>query len=678
MRRSFKSAHSVILLAAMTVCVVLVGVTLLLHDLRIRELERSRLETQGLTQLFMRQTEHSFESADMVLQGVQERLQTVMGRQLPLDSEQIHLLLNNRAHALNATGRLLLVDPLGQVVNGSDKGPEWGMDVSNQAFFKALQTNPEPGLYIDRPRKTQEKGVWTLNLARRIEDSQHELRGVIVVALNVDNLEQLFSRVKLEFDRPISIYLEDGTLVASSPHRENMLSSLAPELSREVLPVEPGELKLIHHQSGDGGRVVYSLGRVKGFPFLVSVMNDEGMALASWRETAVPIALGALFMLVAIVSVAAFLMHEIKREERMAMSLHEAHSRYHHTVESVMDAIVGIDESQVIQLFNPAAEKMFKMASKEVLGQPLTLLLPNTMRQAHVQHVKHFASSDGLSRSMAPRLDVMGRRSDGTEFPIESTISRTLMGGEVQMTAVLRDVTERRKAEGELRYMNQQLRELSASLQDVREQERSRISRELHDDLGQQLTGLKLELAWLSTRVKEGQVMSLERVSDMKHMIDVAIASVRRISTELRPLILDDLGFMEAVAWQVSEVVKRSGLHIELKMPDHELVHDESYATAMFRIVQEALTNIVRHAQAQHVVIALTCLDGTLCLRIQDDGLGMPVKIKSGGIGLLSMRERVHSLSGQFSLGEARPGLALAGVLIEVRLPFPAKHGAPT
>jgi signal transduction histidine kinase len=125
-------------------------------------------------------------------------------------------------------------------------------------------------------------------------------------------------------------------------------------------------------------------------------------------------------------------------------------------------------------------------------------------------------------------------------------------------------------------------------------------------------------------------------------------------------------------------VVKRSGLHIELKMPDHELVHDESYATAMFRIVQEALTNIVRHAQAQHVVIALTCLDGTLCLRIQDDGLGMPVKIKSGGIGLVSMRERVHSLSGQFSLGEARPGLALAGVLIEVRLPFPAKHGAPT
>jgi PAS domain S-box-containing protein len=678
MRRSFKPAHSVILLAAVTVCVVLVAVTLLLHDLRIRELERSRLETQGLTQLFMRQTEHSFESADLVLQGVQERLQTVMGRQLPLDSEQIHLLLNTRAHALNATGRLLLVDVMGHVVNGSDKGPEWGVDVSNQSFFKAFQGNEDPGLYIDRPRKTQEQGLWTLNLARRIEDSHHALRGVIVVAIQIDNLEQIFSRVKLAFERPVSIYLEDGTLVASSPHRENLLSALAPELSREVLPIEPGELKLIHHQSGDGGRVVYSLGRVKGFPFLISVMNDEGMALASWRETSVPIGLGALLMMMAILSMAGYLMREIKRDERMAMALQEAHGRYHHTVESVMDAIVGIDESQVIQLFNPAAEIMFKMTSKEVLGQPLTLLLPCDMRQAHVQHVKHFASSDGLSRSMAPRLDVMGRRSDGTEFPIESTISKTLLGGEVQMTAVLRDVTERRKAEAELRNMNQQLRKLSASLQDVREQEKFRISRELHDDLGQQLTGLKLELAWLSSRIKEGRDIPLERMSDMKHMIDVAVASVRRISTELRPLILDDLGFMEAVAWQVSEVVKRSGLQIELKMPDHERVLDESYATAMFRIVQEALTNIVRHAQAKHVVIALTELDGTLCLRIQDDGVGMPEKIKSGGIGLVSMRERVHSLSGQFRLVEAYPGLPLAGVLIEVRLPFPAEQVAQT
>jgi PAS domain S-box-containing protein len=669
MRLSFKPTHSIILLAGITVCVVLLAVLLLLHDLRVRELARSRLETQGLTQLFMRQTEQSLESADMVLQGVQERLQTTYGRQFALDSEQIHLLLNTRAQFLKAAGTLLLVDQRGNVVNSSVNAPELGTNVAHQNFFKVLQ-DKDAGLLIDRPSKTQQKDVWTLNLVRRLNGSKNEFGGVVVVTLQIANLEQLFSHVKLEYDRPISIYMADGSLVASSPHRENLMGALTPELSRETLPQIGGESKMIHHRSGDGAVVVFSLGRLKSFPFLVSVMNDEEMALASWRETSVPIALGAVLMLIAIVSVAGFLMREIEREEKMALALNEAHVRYHHTVESVMDAIVGIDENQHIQLFNPAAESMFQMQAREVLGQHVSILLPDVLRQAHKAHVENFAGSFGESRAMAPSLDVMGRRADGTEFPIESTISKTLIGGKVQMTAVLRDVTQRRRAEFELRHMNAQLRELSASLQEVREQERSRIARELHDDLGQQLTGLKLELAWLGSRIKEGREMPLERVTDMKRMLDVAISSVRRISTDLRPLILDDLGFAEAVQWHASEVMKRSNLKLELDLTAHKMVNDDARATALFRIVQEALTNILRHAQAQNVAITLSVEGNFLCLRIQDDGLGMPEKIRVGGIGLLSMRERAGALGGEFSLSKAKEGDAKAGVLIEVRLPL--------
>lgn len=537
MRLSFKPAHAVILLAGMTVCVVIVAVLLLLQDLKTRELDRSRQETHGLTQLFLRQTEHSFESADLVLQGVQERLQTTYGRQFSLDSEQIYLLLNTRAHALNATGKLFVVDDRGGVVNGSDRDKDIGVNVASQAYYKAFAGSADPGLFIDRPRQNQAKGLWTLNMARRIGGKNDEFRGVIVVSLQIANLEQLFSHVKLEYDRPISIYMEDGTLVASSPHRENLLGTLAPELSRELLPQTGGEIKMIAHQSGDGVASVYSMGRLKNFPFMVSVMNDEDMALASWRETSVPIALGAVLMLIAIVTVAGFLMRELEREEKMAAALNEAHVRYHHTIDSVMDAIVGIDAQQNILLFNPAAEKMFQMHAKDVMGKSLDLLLPNTMRHSHQRHVDNFSESDGVSRAMAPQLNIMGRRSDGTEFPIESSISKTMIGGKSQMTAVLRDATQRRRAEADLHQLNAQLRELSSSLQDVREQERSRISRELHDDLGQQLTGLKLELAWLSSRIKEGRELPLDRVTDMKRMLDVAITSVRRISTDLRPLI---------------------------------------------------------------------------------------------------------------------------------------------
>jgi PAS domain S-box-containing protein len=672
MRLSFKSAHSVILLAAITVGVVLLAVILLLRDLRVRELLRSRLETQGLTQLLMRQTEHSFESADMVLQGVQERLQTNYGRQFALNSEQIHLLLNTRGYSLNAAGTLLLIDQLGDVVNSSVNAPELGSNLANQNFFKVLRYAKDGDLYIDFPSHTQQKENWTLNLARRLSGPENEFRGLVVVALKIANLEQIFSHVKLEYDRSISIYMEDGSLVASSPHRENLMGSMAPELSGESLPQIGGESRLVHHLSGDGAGIVFSIGRLKTYPFLVSVVNDEDLALASWRETSVPIALGSGLMLIAIISVAGFLIREIKREEKMALALNEAHLRYHHTVESVMDAIVGVDENQNIQLFNPAAENMFQMKACEVLGKDLSILLPNAMREAHRGHVENFAVTVGKSRAMAPRLDVMGRRADGTEFPIESTISKARMGGRVQMTAVLRDVTQRRRAELEFRQSNTQLRELSVSLQEVREQEQSRIARELHDDLGQQLTGLKLELAWLGSRLKDGRDIPRERVADMKHMIDVAISSVRRISTDLRPLILDDLGFAEAVQWHASEVMKRSDLKIELHFSTHNLAHNDARATALFRIVQEALNNILRHAQAQHVAIALTTAEDFLYLRIQDDGVGMPEKIRVGGIGLVSMRERIFALGGEFSISRACESDAKPGVLIEVKLPLMA------
>jgi signal transduction histidine kinase len=232
---------------------------------------------------------------------------------------------------------------------------------------------------------------------------------------------------------------------------------------------------------------------------------------------------------------------------------------------------------------------------------------------------------------------------------------------------VLRDITQRRRAEENLREMNRQLRSLSASLQDVREQERTRIAMELHDDLGQQLTGLKLELSWLGGRLKEGRQATPDEVGAMRRLLDTAIASVRRIATDLRPLILDDLGFGEAVAWQTAEFAKRSGLDIEIDLQAQELVKDDVVATALFRIVQESLTNVVRHAGATSVHVRLASDGSDLVLTVRDNGTGIAVGHRTGsGIGLVSMRERATALGGQLRIvGE--PG---AGTTIEVTLPL--------
>jgi signal transduction histidine kinase len=269
----------------------------------------------------------------------------------------------------------------------------------------------------------------------------------------------------------------------------------------------------------------------------------------------------------------------------------------------------------------------------------------------HTAHMQQFsAPGHALPRTVVPTRDIVGLRSDGTVFPIESTFSKSVVDGHVQMTAVLRDASEKQKAEQGLLEANRQLRELSNSLNKVREQERTRISRELHDDLGQQLTGLKLSLSWLGNRIKDGRETAAQNVDDMRYQLDGAIASVRRIAAELRPRVLDDLDFAEALAWQTQEFTRHSGLEVTLNLQAGAMITDNELATAMFRIVQEALTNLVRHAQASQVSISLTEHEDMLVLSIRDNGVGFDSAQRRSGVGLVGMRERCAAIGGVFDI----------------------------
>ena len=152
----------------------------------------------------------------------------------------------------------------------------------------------------------------------------------------------------------------------------------------------------------------------------------------------------------------------------------------------------------------------------------------------------------------------------------------------------------------------------------------------------------------------------------MRQQLDAAIASVRRISTELRPIILDDLGFEEAVNWLIKEFIKRTGIHVVASLEAGEYVKNTDLATAMFRIVQESLTNIARYAQANRVDVLLTKTEGVLILTITDDGIGMDGELNVGGFGLVSMRERARALGGHFSIVSGNPN----GVTIRVEFPL--------
>jgi len=668
MRVQFRQSQSVGLLATLSIAAILISVTLLIWRLRESELEHTRLETISLTEMLMAQTQQSFEGADLVLQGVQERLSTTFGRQFELDSAPTHLLLSARVSSLNQLSSIFLVNAQGTVINSSIDFPMPKIAVADREYFRYFAVDGGKKLFISKPIHNRIDNGWTIYMALPLFEVGGKFRGLVVAALSIPQFEKMYQLVKLDYDRPIGLYFADGTLIASLPHRENDIGSIAPELVKENFPTKGDEIRSIQHSNPFGDPEVFSIGHLSKYPLMVSVTDDVTQSLASWRETSIPIGLGAILVCIFTASIAFFLNSKLKHKEELALALRVANDRYQHTVNSVMDAIVAVDDDMNIVLFNPAAERMFHMKATSVIGRPFDMLIPERIRAKHHGHIARFTNSDVASRPMNPQLEIIGQRADGQEFPIESTISKSLIGGKLQMTAVLRDVTTHRQAEIELRNVNSQLRNLSTSLQDVREQERSRLSRELHDELGQQLTGLKLSLSWLGNRLKDGRATPPDAVNEMRVLLDEAIVSVRRISTELRPRILDDLSFGEALTWQTTEFTKRSNLMLSLNLPAADKVKGDALATTMFRIVQESLTNVTRHANATKVSIELVTNDYALVLTIKDNGQGFQNTGRQGGIGLVSMRERATSVGAVFNI--INNPEAGTGTTIEVIIPL--------
>ena len=236
---------------------------------------------------------------------------------------------------------------------------------------------------------------------------------------------------------------------------------------------------------------------------------------------------------------------------------------------------------------------------------------------------------------------------------------------------------ERIRAEERLRESREQLRALSVYLQYVREEERTRIAREVHDELGQSLTGLKLDLAWMTQQIAKNQPTLLERLRTMSGQIDSTIQTVRRIATELRPGILDDLGLIAALEWQANEFQSLTGIECIVRSEVDDSALDVDINTAFFRIFQETLTNVARHAKATRVRVLLQKGKRELNLVVRDDGRGITsTEIHdTNSIGLLGMRERAGLLGGKIQF-ESEPG---KGTVVSVTIPqVPSRRNRKT
>ncbi|MBZ5789439.1 MASE4 domain-containing protein [Burkholderia contaminans] len=231
-----------------------------------------------------------------------------------------------------------------------------------------------------------------------------------------------------------------------------------------------------------------------------------------------------------------------------------------------------------------------------------------------------------------------------------------------------REVEERVRAERALQASREELREIAAISASAREAEQRRIARELHDELAQTLAALKNDLEWLINRVPQDDALLARKIAAMHTLARGAVAATRRIASDLRPLMLDDLGFAAAMQWLVEDFRHRHGIDCSLHVDPPELQLDEPYATAVFRIAQEALANVARHAAASHANVELVRASHTIELTIRDDGAGFDpgVPRKSGSFGLVGLRERAYLVGGTLriatTLGE--------GTTVEVEIPL--------
>ncbi len=335
-------------------------------------------------------------------------------------------------------------------------------------------------------------------------------------------------------------------------------------------------------------------------------------------------------------------------------------------LENVRDSIIVTDLAGRVRFWSKGAEGVFGYTADEMVGQSIGILYCDE------EHAQEQVTAD-VRRALEGE-DASGewrrRRRDGSVVWIDSkrVVLRGADGTAIGVLAVARDINERKRVSEELRASHEQLRELARRLRNVREQERAVMARQIHDELGQALSALHLDVAWLRARLTEGDVVLQEKARSMAALIEVSIGRVRTLSTELRPAVLDSLGLLAAIEWETQQFTRRTEIPCTLELPSDLPAVDTERSTDVFRILQEALTNVARHARARHVTVSLELSRGALRLRVQDDGRGITTaEIASPqALGLVGMRERALLWDGAIEW-RARDG---GGTVVDLRLPL--------
>ena len=360
------------------------------------------------------------------------------------------------------------------------------------------------------------------------------------------------------------------------------------------------------------------------------------------------------------------LVTEIAEHVRTEQALRLSQGRLADILDIAEDAIIVAEDDRSITLFNQGAVKLFGYEPDEVLGNRIDLLLPERFRIDHPSYIDAFDHEHESARRMAQRRELFGLKKDGSEFPAEASFSKLSVGGRTTFTVIVRDITDRLRTE-------RQLQSLTTELMTAQEEERRRIARELHDDVNQRLALLAIDMANMLSDPSSLAAQAKEMIQSLNRRLVRISDDVRRMAYQFHPSILDDLGLTAALKHMADEWSEKTGVKTVIVQEETAYPLPRDIASCLYRVAQESLSNIMKHARAARVELELTCDDQEITLSIYDTGVGFDltdIRARHPGLGLVNMRERVRSVRGRLDI-RSEPG---RGTHIIVHIPF---SGAP-
>jgi PAS domain S-box-containing protein len=352
------------------------------------------------------------------------------------------------------------------------------------------------------------------------------------------------------------------------------------------------------------------------------------------------------------------LQNEICERKQAEVALRDSREQLHSVVQSTDEGIISLNSQGEVIFWNKGAETLFGFSTEEMQGRTLEHIIPERFRLAHQAGIIR-ASRAGKKTFEGEMFELMGLRRDGSEFPLELSLGYWHKDREIFFTGIVRDITARKQAEQalqererELHQSQEELRALGAQLISAQEDERRRLSRELHDDMNQRLAVVALQIQSIQSTLPESDPMQ-ETLQHLNEQVSSLSDNVRHLAYQLHPSILDDLGLVVALQSSIKDFSQWENIPVTFQPQDVRRTVPQDIALCVYRVTQECLRNVAKHAEASHVSVELKGLETGLQLIIKDDGKGFtPEAVRRGhhGLGLIGMKERIRAVQGTFDI----------------------------